>query len=225
MPRKRVSQFADIAAPQLPSLPELQSVSSLKLEDGGAYTHMLVAHVDLSGQGAEDLLLEQAVWRGVQLNETSLRGSQCIDVRFDACALLNADWEKMHFQRVEYLNSRLTGLRLIEARLENTVVYRCQADFALFWSARFRDVRFEECQMQETSFAGADLTGTIFRNCDLSRADMLGAVMTGVDLRGSNLSGMQIGVKELKGVIIEPQQAIDLITLLGVIVRPLESDS
>ena len=225
MPRKRVSRFPNIAAPQLPGLPELQTVASLQLEDGAAYTRILLDNVDLSGQDAEDVLLEQAVCRRVYLNETSLRGSQCIDVRFDACALLNAGWEKMHFQRVEYLSSRLTGLWLIEARLENTLVYRCQADFALFWSARFRDVRFEECQLQETSFEGADLTGSIFRNCDLSRADMRGAVLAGVDLRGSTLVGMQIGVKELKGVIIEPRQAVEIATLLGVIVEPLEPDS
>jgi uncharacterized protein YjbI with pentapeptide repeats len=53
---------------------------------------------------------------------------------------------------------------------------------------------------------------------------MRGAVLTDVDLRGSNLRGMQIGVKELKGAIIEPRQAAEVAMLLGMVVKPLEVD-
>lgn len=224
MPRKRLSQFPNVEAPQLFALPELQTIAALRLEDGAAFTRMLVDHADASGQEAEDVLFEQTVCRRVHLDDVALKGSQCLDVRFDACSLLNADWEKMHCQRVEFLSSRLTGLRLVEARLDHTVFHRCQADFALFWSARLQNVRFEACQLHEASFEGVDLSGTIFRNCDLSRADMRGAVLQGVDLRGSTLSGMQIGVNELKGLIVEPQQAVELVALLGVVVEPLAAD-
>ena len=96
MPRKRVSVFPDITPPELPPLPQLSAVSSLRLKDGGSYTNMLIDTVDLSGQEVEDVLFEQAVCRKVQFNETSLKGSQCLDARFENCALLNAKWEKMH---------------------------------------------------------------------------------------------------------------------------------
>jgi hypothetical protein len=43
--------------------------------------------------------------------------------------------------------------------------------------------------------------------------------MKGTDLRGSTITRLQIGARELAGVIVDPAQAIQLIQLFGVVVR------
>jgi len=41
----------------------------------------------------------------------------------------------------------------------------------------------------------------------------------GADLRGSKLEGVQAGTQELKGVIVDSTQAIQIAGLLGIIVK------
>jgi uncharacterized protein YjbI with pentapeptide repeats len=224
MARKRTKRYAGIAHPQLPPSAALQALPAPQLADGAAFCKALVIQADLSGQGGADVLFDQVILRNTVLDETRLVDAQCIDVQFDGCAAVNARWEKIHLQRVEWANARLSGIRLNDARIENLVMHGCQLDFALFWAARLEHARFEDCRLVEASFEGAKLDGVIFRNCDLSRADMRGASLAGADLRGSILHGMQIGPKELAGAIVEPEQAIALAALFGIVVKALDDE-
>jgi uncharacterized protein YjbI with pentapeptide repeats len=60
-----------------------------------------------------------------------------------------------------------------------------------------------------------------FKDCDLTRANLSGARLEGADLRGSLLDGMRAGVQDLQGVTIDPLQAQQIVTLLGI--RVLET--
>jgi fluoroquinolone resistance protein len=59
----------------------------------------------------------------------------------------------------------------------------------------------------------------IFQDCDLTQANLSGARLEGADLRGSLLNGMRAGVQELQGVTIDPQQAAQVVAILGIQVR------
>jgi hypothetical protein len=48
---------------------------------------------------------------------------------------------------------------------------------------------------------------------------MSGAILDGVDLRGSNIEGMRVGAKELRGAIVDPVQAVELVRILGIVVK------
>jgi hypothetical protein len=48
-----------------------------------------------------------------------------------------------------------------------------------------------------------------------------GVKLDGADLRGSLLNGMRAGVQELQGVTIDPRQAEQVVTVLGIQVREL----
>ena len=63
------------------------------------------------------------------------------------------------------------------------------------------------------------MSGVIFRDCDLSQADLRNTKLKGADLRGSAITGVQVGIKDLQGVIVTSSQAIQLAGLLGVTVQ------
>ena len=62
----------------------------------------------------------------------------------------------------------------------------------------------------------------VFRQCDLSQADFRGATLKGADLRGSLLEGLLVGPHDLRGVIVEPAQAVRIAGLLGLIVQDMD---
>ena len=77
-------------------------------------------------QTADDVLFEQVVFKQTQLGQTQFSSTQFVDVRFDACDLAGATWEKAHMQRVELIGCRLVGTKLLHADWNNVLIQRLQ---------------------------------------------------------------------------------------------------
>ena len=179
----------------------------------------MLAYADWSDGEADDVLFEHVYARHVQLSRTHLTGAQILDARFETCDFASAAWDKPHLRRVELLGCRMVGARLVQASLEDVLFKECSAEFAIFWNGTFSAARFEQCKLHQASFEGANLSGVVFAGCDLQQADFRNTKLVGADFRGSAIDGVQIGIRELQGAIIDPSQAVLLAALLGIQVK------
>jgi uncharacterized protein YjbI with pentapeptide repeats len=141
------------------------------------------------------------------------------DVRFTVCDLSQGEWNETFIWRGAFTESRLLGWRAARAHLRDVHFTECNANYAMLPAAKCETVHFARCQLQHASFVDADLRGAVFDRCDLTEANLQGANLTGTDFRGSVLDGLRVGVKELRGAIVDFQQAAVLVQLLGVIVK------
>lgn len=198
--------------PALADLPE-------PLEDEAQYTGFALADASFDEERASDVSFRQLRLLRCNLGRTTLHRAEFIDIRFDSCSLAGGDWEKTTMNRVVLEDCGLVGLRLIDAVLDDLVVRGSNCEMALFWSARFRRGRFERCNLRRASFEGADLSGVTFSGCDLTGADFRGATLSGTDFRGSRIEGISVHAGDVRGAIVSPDQAADLVGLLGVTVR------
>lgn len=207
----------------LPQLPKrLDPAGPEMIADHTQLLQVLLAEIDLTGLQAANLLLEQVGCRRVILVKSHFSGLRLFDSRLESCDLAGARWEKARLRRVELLGCRLLGADLAEASCEDVLFRDCHGEKATFVAASFRAARFEKCNLQGASFEGADLSGVVFQECDLAGADLRGARLKDADFRRANLNGVQAGIKELQGAIIAPIQAIQVVGLLGLVVKELE---
>ena len=58
-----------------------------------------------------------------------------------------------------------------------------------------------------------------FADCDLTRATIHMTAMKGVDLRTCRLDGLNIGIQDMRGMVVTPLQASELARLLGLVIR------
>lgn len=200
----------------------LRAEALATIEDHGEYTALALADCDLTQQIAANVIFEQAQIRRSIFARTRLARLRLIDVRFEACDLSGADWEKVRIRRAEISGGRLLGMQLLEADLENVLVRDCNLEDAVFAAAKLKSVRFEKCNLRGVSFDQADLNSAAFHECDLTNADLRSAKLHEVDLRGSIIDGMQVGAKELRGAIIDRMQAVQVASLLGITVKESE---
>jgi uncharacterized protein YjbI with pentapeptide repeats len=206
----------ELLAPQIPKhLPP----AALMAEDYAQETQLLFTHDNLTDSKVTNLLLEQVICRQVIFLQARWTGLRVFDSRLERCDLSGAAWEKARFRRVEVLGCRLLGVDLLDSSFEDVLFRDCNGEGALFGSANFKAARFENCNLRETSFEGADLTGVVFHQCDLTHANFRGAKLTEADLRTATIDGLQAGITELKGAIIAPLQAIQVVGLLGITVK------
>ena len=209
-----------IQAPRLPRNLKAETITAL--DDHAEYFSASISGGELAKQIAASVLFEQVLLRRMNFAQSRLPKLRLHDVQLENCDLTGAVWEYARLQRVAFHACRLTGAQLLEARCEDVVFLDCTLESAICASAAFKAARFENCQLREALFVEADLSQAVFRRCDLTRADLRGSRLAGADFRGSIIDGMQVGAPELKGAIIDPAQAVQVVSLLGVIVKEQE---
>ena len=82
-------------------------------------------------------------------------------------------------------------------------------------------MRLERCSLAEAMLTDLALKRTEFTDTDLTAASLQGTMLKGIDLTGCTLTGNSYGeaLRELRGAIVSPVQAVELAKLLGVVVR------
>ena len=71
----------------------------------------------------------------------------------------------------------------------------------------------------EAALNDCRLDGVAFEGCTLRSTEFSHTPLRGIDLRQSQLGDLRLTVDDLRGAIVAPSQALDLLPLLGVVVR------
>jgi uncharacterized protein YjbI with pentapeptide repeats len=209
--------------PKLARLPKtLPTIEPAELGDQCDLAQGSISSADYTGQTTTNILLDQIRLRRVNLTRAHWVSPRLFDCVFETCDISAAKWEKAHLRRIEFVSSRMLGLDLTAAAIEDGLFKECNAESSLWFDVRFRCARFIKCNLRHAVFEGVDLSGIVFSECDLSSANLQGAKMVGTDLRSSILDGLQIGPQDLRGAIISPEQAAQVVTLIGVTVKEID---
>ncbi|MGO9452380.1 MAG: pentapeptide repeat-containing protein [Candidatus Binataceae bacterium] len=213
--RKRDRAANAVERPALGDV-SLMAISLDRLEDEFRCERSIIEEASLSGARASGIVFDTCELRRSGLESSMLGRLRLLDVRLEKCNASNARWEKAHLRRVEFIRCRLTGLSLAAGDVREVVFKDCKADFLGLGASKLKNVRFENCHLADADFQAAELDNAVFLNCDLENSDFGQARLTKVDLRGSVLDGIKLEPNQLRGLIIDPIQALAIVQLLGV---------
>ncbi|NMC55216.1 MAG: pentapeptide repeat-containing protein [Chloroflexi bacterium] len=213
----KISSRKNIQPPQLPK--NLPGGSITALQDEDEVSMVALSACDLANTSAAHLVFDKVNFRRAALGASKHAKPRLVDCLLEASDLSGIDWQQARFRRVAFLGCRLIGAQLVDAEFEDVTFKECTLENAVFLSSKFKAVRFTQCQLREASFESADLPGVVFDDCDLTHADLRMARLSGADFRGSRLDGVQAGAQEFKGAIVDSTQAIQIASLIGLIVK------
>jgi uncharacterized protein YjbI with pentapeptide repeats len=128
---------------------------------------------------------ENCSFAGCDFSNVNLAGLNFIGCKFTGCNLSLAALTKTAFQRVQFKDCKMLGLRFeacnpfgLSSGFEN-----CGLNHSSFYRLKVKQTVFKNCQLQETDFTEADLTGAVFDHCDLARATFARTVLEKADFR------------------------------------------
>ena len=205
-----------------PLLPKGLPSKVLEDLDGADLDRCLLEACDLAGKHAENVRFDAVHIVGGSLSETHVAELRWLDVLCERCDLSLIEWPEATWTRVEMRDGRLSGAKLIGGELDHVRFIECQLDYATFSGTRFRQVSFERCRLPEVAFIGADLAGTAFIDCDLRGVDFTQAKLQGADVRSSRLNEVRAGAGDVRGLVVNKEQASALAQLFGLVVRDVE---
>ena len=205
---------------QPPKLSKKLPASDIQqLADWEEYVSIKITGGNLAGQAAHNIFFEEVLMHRMALTEARIPKVRLLDVRLDSCDLSGTHLEEARLRRVELIGCRLLGVRFLSAQLDDVIFRECNLEGAIFSLAEGTSIRFEKCILKNATFDSASLNSVTFDHCDLSYTDFRFIKLKHADLRGSVINGMQIEAKAVKGIVISPMQAIQMVGLLGLIVQ------
>lgn len=208
-----------------PSLPAKSTapLSNLDLADDTEYGDFILSGQSLIGQSFERVTIERSLFKLVRCSALNLAKSKLVDIRFETCDLSNSEFEGGKFTRVEMTDCKITGMHVTNADISDLLLQSCTGELVQFHDSVFKRVVFQGCQLRGADFRYCNLEGSVFKDCDLQEAEFYEAKLAGADFRSSNIMGIKAHPADLKGAIIDSDQAALLgrhfATLLGLEVK------
>jgi uncharacterized protein YjbI with pentapeptide repeats len=206
--------------PAPPVLPKRSTPFVLtSLDDDATLAEVAIIDSMLVAQQVQSVTIAEAIFKQTTFSNSHFRGLHATDLRFESCDLTEVVFERADLRRVEFIGCRLIGFQAPQARCTDVLLKGCNGPGAQFWKSQWKTVRFENCVLSDAHFQEADLSGAVFSKCDLRNAKMAGAKLAGANLCGSKIEGLKVGVEELRGAIVDYDQAMSIVRLLGITIQ------
>ena len=141
------------------------------------------------------------------------------DVIFDHCDLSNIKMTECNFRRVTFKYCRLTGCDMSGSQFRDTMFSFCRGWYINLSASRFHGSSFSECIFTEGSFSMVKFKNLKIENCDLSGTEWLDTKMKDLDFSDSIIDGIAVTPENLKGITVNPEQAVNMAKLLGIQVK------
>ena len=181
---------------------------------------------DESLEGAPDLDLGFFEFHGLELERCALQGLRGAKASFYDCILRECDLsgaqlEESYFARCRLEGCKLEGAQLTKSFWRSCRVCDCVCRYSNWGEATLEGVTLRGCDLREAFLSEVHLRArTRFEQCSLVRADLFRTTLKGMDLSTCDLAGIAVSDThaELRGMRIAPEQAVDLVGMLGVVV-------
>lgn len=140
------------------------------------------------------------------------------DIVFNSCDLSNCTFSECTFHRVEFESCKLTGSGFGEAYLRNTTFNQSKCSYIDLSRSNIKATQFLNCDMANTHISYSKLSA-VFKDCSLSGSNLFHTPLHGLNFTSCNIEGICVAIEDLKGVIVNSAQAIDLSVLMGLVVE------
>ena len=113
----------------------------------------------------------------------------------------------------------MIGCDFSDSRFYHTSSLETSYEYANFFNTNLEETIFDKCDLTESIFSESKIKNVYYENCKLVQAQFFKTSLNGVDLSTCKISGILTRIEDIKGLIVNNFQAIELSNLLGIIIK------
>lgn len=159
---------------------------------------------------------EKCVFAGCHFEKASF-----VDTVFEDCDLSGSIFRDAYFERCLFLRCKCVGTDMRETRIKHVTFSQTKLPFACFDRARVSDVLFDQVDFTEASVMEARISRFETIGSRFFKNNFFRTMLSSVDFSENEFVSPIVSMppEELKGAVLNPSQAADLIGLWGIIVK------
>ena len=148
-----------------------------------------------------------------------LSGCQFVDVEFDHCDFSNCNLHESVFRRVRFNICRMMGSDFTMCRFQDVSILNAKADFVNFNGTKWKNAIWQGNDFSESSVSNAECKNIQISECNFTKTEFYHTPLKDLDVSTSNIDSIAVVPEDLKGCIVNEEQAIACARILGVIVK------
>ena len=218
--RRQARRFAQVRDDLGCNLSQDELLAALMTPDAHV-SNTAFTGLELAGVAADGTVFENVAFRSCTFERVNLSNCTFTDVLFSGCRFVRCDLGRSWLNRVDFRSCSAPGLSFLKGRLTGVSLVDSQLAYADLSEASVDQLAASETKLSEASFHAARLRRLALDRCDLSRATFFRTSLSGVDLSTCDIAGLRVSsdLRELRGAVIDPDQAAELIGLLGIKIK------
>lgn len=197
---------------------DIHSSIDLYKKEGVTIENKLISKLEEIDFNAEDIEFEKCIFKDCKITGT-FEKAVFHDVIFENCDLSNCLFREGSFIRVEMRNSKFVGCDFSDSRVYHLICKDVIFKYANFSSASLEEVIFKKCDLSNGSFTECKLKNTYFDMSKLIQTQFFKTKLKGIDISTCEMSGIVTTLEDIKGLVVNNFQAIELSKLLGIIIK------
>lgn len=218
--RRQVKRFAQVRDDLGCNLSQDELLAALTTPDARLANTAFMG-LELADVAADGTVFENVAFRSCTFERVNLSNCTFTDVLFSGCRFVRCDLGRSWLNRVDFRSCSAPGLSFLKGRLTGVSLVDSQLAYADLSETTVDQLVASETKLSEASFHATKLRHLALDRCDLSRATFFRTSLSGVDLSTCDISGLRVSsdLRELRGAVIDPDQAAELMGLLGIKIK------
>lgn len=147
---------------------------------------------------------------------TSVSFYDCI---FEACDFSNVTLDNASFMRCRFSNTKLMGLILSNVSMQDVSFSSCMFDYASFLESSITKCIFQNSSIKEVRFFKVKYHLVEFETCEIVRIENISTSLKDIDFSSCLLIGGTFSLPDLRGVILNSEQALEVTKLFGILIK------
>lgn len=154
--------------------------------------------------------------KSIQSTFTNVYFINCI---FENCDFSNTNFSESNFHITAFLNCNLVGSNFSECHFQDTLIKDSSCRYGNFSFSNFKDSSFHTCNLSNSSMQENTFLRFCFEECNLSYTNFFKTSLATIDLSSCIIDGIVANQSDLKGVIVDMYQAVELTKLFGIVIK------
>lgn len=146
-------------------------------------------------------------------NNIKVRFINCI---FEDCDFSNFRMSNSTINQVAFNNCKLYGIDLSISDIRDVIFFNTTLSFGNFTDCHMDYCMFNNCDMQNSFLDSVRFKDVTFKTTDLCFSEIIHTSLKNIDWSDSKISGIKIDIRDLRGLIVNELQALELVSLLGI---------
>lgn len=192
---------------------------SLDFSNDQRIEYMEINEMSVNQLNETAIVFDTVIFNHCQIQNSVFLRAQFIDCIFNHCHFTNNRSLDSTFLRCEWQDSKLDASHFIRSNLEHILIKNSTARYLDIADSVLKAIEIIGTKLDESSWFQSKMLDLSLKNTSMEKAEIYHTSFKDIDLSSTIISGMRIELNDIKGAIIDENQAPLLCQLIGVKIK------
>lgn len=214
--------------PQL--LKSLESISSFidlaneSSKEDSSLSGISCSNMIINHSNFQNIEIRKSYFENMTFDHCNFEKASFVDVIFQVCDLSNSIFKGAYFERCQFIHCKGVGIDMSKTLLKHVGFEQSNLQYAYFEYAKLNDVEFNQVNLTEVSFSEVQFKNFVSHKSKFINNNFFKTMLDKIDFSDNDFINPIVSnnYSELKGIVLNSIQAVDLVSLFGIIIKDVE---